>query len=148
VEASKIPVQILAKYSPEQLEEAKDVLLDLRGRNEHVVDTALRLCGEKGWDGESNFDDRTDFRELCRNIALANKEIYETLIQRNETGDSEYDRTERSKPKCKTLKELISTLHKEKAAEWSDASSTIAIHSRILHMLGDIRLDQIDRDFT
>lgn len=143
---------LLSEYWSDEVQAAKDVLLDQRGMNELVVGVAHNLLGtphkqllEQGEDGVNIASYSPEFKSLCRAVALANKEIYDTLIQRNETGDSEYDRQERAKPKSKTLGELIAEYHAEKAGSWADPQSTIAIHNRIIHMLGNIRLDTIDR---
>ena len=103
----------LLEYHKEQTGIAKDVLLDLRGLEEMTVHTAQSLLGITREDGDDvvggiNIDSYgAEFKNLCRAVALANKEIFETLVERNESGDSEYDRKERAKPKCKTLQELI-----------------------------------------
>jgi len=128
------------------LHAANNILLDNRGLEELTVHVAHSLLKERGEDGVNIASYTPEFKSLCRAVALANKEVYSTLIERNETGDSEYDRAERAKPRSKTLKELIATYHAEKESGWRDPASTKAIHNRVVHIMGDIRLNEIDRD--
>lgn len=133
--------ELAVKLQHRMRQEASDNLLDMRGMDKVTVGIASRLS-----EGYVVSKESQEFKNLCRAVALAKKEICDTLIQRTETGDSDYDRQERAKPKSKTLKELITIYHQEKEKTWADPGSTKAIHSRILHMLGDIRLSEIDRE--
>lgn len=132
---------LLARLQHRLRQDASDNLLDMRGMDASTMQIASRLVH-----GQQVDKDSQEFKNLCRAVALANKEMYETMIQRTETGDSDYDRHERTKPKSKTLKDLITIYHKEKEQSWADPASTKAIHSRILHMFGDIPLSEIDRE--
>jgi len=136
---------LLSEIYSDKMDELTNVLLNERGMETLTVHTAHSLLNEQGQDGVNIASYSPEFKSLCRAVALANKEIYDTVIQRNDTGDSDYDRQERSKPKSKTLKELIEEFHAEKERGWADPASTKAIHKRILHMFGNIRLDEIDR---
>jgi integrase len=136
----------------EHLENQRDIcqesLLDARGQDANNTDLALYILRKAGMvppDCEDIPPDTPGFNELCIEAARAQLEIVKTIHQRTTTGDSEYDKAERSKPKSKTLKELIELYWKEKASEWSDPDSTKGIHRKILHIMGDIPLNEIDR---
>lgn len=138
--------QMLAEVWTDQEDLHKHYLLNERGLDEQTVYTALELIGKKPKEEGIYPDEFTpEFKKLCRAVALANKEVYTTILERNETGDSAYDRQERAKPKSKTLKELMAQYVAEKRDSWEDPQSTIAIHNRILHIFGNVRLDSIDR---
>ena len=133
--------KLLLEVQHSMRQEAADRLLDMRGMDESTIRTANRITKQYHVDQDSD-----EFKSLCRAVALANKEICDTLIQRTEMGDSDYDRQERAKPRSKTLKELIDLYQKEHIESWADLTSTKAIHSRILHMFGNLSLADIDRE--
>lgn len=133
--------KLLLDIQQDMQQKAADRLLDMRGMDELTMRTARHIIKQYSVDQESD-----EFKSLCRAVALADREICDTLIQRTATGDSDYDRQERERPRSKTLKELIELYHRENAEGWADPASTKAIHSRILHMLGDHPLADIDRE--
>lgn len=98
----------LTEHFGGEAQTVKDVLLDLRGMDELVVHTAHILLNERGADGVNIASYSPEFKSLCRAVALANKEINNTLIQRNETGDSDYDRAEIARRR--TVEEVLSAL--------------------------------------
>lgn len=98
---------ILGEHYAEALDTKKDILLNARGMEQLTVHTAHSLLQERGQEGVNIASYTPEFKNLCRAVALANKEVYTTLIERNETGDSEYDRQERAKPKSNLLSEAI-----------------------------------------
>ena len=71
-----------------------------------------------------------------------NKIIIEHLKGNYET---DYDNRGKDHRSGGTLKELLYLYHQENESKWKDAASIKAIHNRILHMLGDVPLDEIDR---
>lgn len=86
------------------------------------------------------------YAKLCNELLKASikldRVISEHLLGNYET---DYDAELRNKKKVKTFKELIELYEKEKDKLWKDKSRFLSTHRQLLHIIGDIRLDQIDR---
>lgn len=119
--------KVLTGFYDRKKDETTDTLLDLRGMEESTVYTAYSLLREQPPSDGVNVDSYSaEFKGLCRAVALANKEIFTALQQRNETGDSDYDRAERANPRGITLGTLIDLYQREKAAGWAAQNPSIA----------------------
>ncbi len=88
-----------------------------------------------------------EFDRLCHELLKADIQAEGVVLEHVQGNyETDYDRDLKERKKVKTLKELIDIYQKEKEGGWADPASTKAIHSKILHMFGNIRLSQIDRE--
>lgn len=91
--------------------------------------------------------DSQEFRTLCTELLKASIKADSISLEHLKGNfETDYDVELKQRKNSKTLKELIELYQKEKAEGWVDAASTKAIHSRILHILGNIHLSEIDRE--
>lgn len=60
--------------------------------------------------------------------------------------DTDFDVDRRNRKYSKTLKELIDLYEKDKMETWADPGRIRSMHRQILHILGDIHLDAIERE--
>lgn len=110
---------MLAKMYADGLQSATDALLDHRGTDLQTIIDAKYLLHKAGNDIDPDDDSiiKVDgFKALCREVALANKEIHETVLQRTNTGDSDYDKTERAKPQSHLLSVALRNFVDDKKA--------------------------------
>lgn len=88
-----------------------------------------------------------EFRNLCTELLKASIKADSISLEHLKGNfDTDYDLEQRQRKAGKTLKELIGLYQAEKAPAWADPASTRAIHNRILHILGNVPLSEIDRE--
>lgn len=90
-------------------------------------------------------EDSDKYKELCRELLNVEIQLEETNNAWEQGELTELDREMRQRRSCKTLSELIKQYEAEKLEGWADPSRFQSAHRQILHILGDIRLNTIDR---
>lgn len=90
--------------------------------------------------------DSVEYQKLCNELLKADLRL-RAIISAHINGDyeTEYDVALRDRKKSCTLSELIALYEKDKRDTWADPARFQSSHRQILHILGDIPLDQIDR---
>ncbi|WP_085812555.1 DUF6538 domain-containing protein [Geoanaerobacter pelophilus] len=91
-------------------------------------------------------NDSPEYAKLCNELLKA-KIKADTVNNEHLNGnyDTDYDVERRNRKQSKSLKELIGLYEKDKMDTWSDPSRLQSTHRQILHIIGDIPLDTIDR---
>ena len=90
--------------------------------------------------------DTPDYKLLCDRFLKTEIELNKIIIEHLKGNyETDYDNRGKDHRLGGTLKELLYLYHQENESKWKDAASIKAIHNRILHMLGDVPLDEIDR---
>jgi integrase len=87
-----------------------------------------------------------EYTKLCNEILKTNIRL-DSIITEHLAGnyETEYDKEIRSRRKSKTFRELIELYEKDKKEKWTDKYRLPSIHRQLLHIIGDIALDEIDR---
>ena len=87
-----------------------------------------------------------EYVKICNEFLLSDKRFIET-IREHLLGNYEtsYDIEKRNKTNNLTLQELIDLYEKERSPEWTDKHRIKGIHRQIIHILGDIPLNEINR---
>ena len=135
--------EILHNVSQDQHKELKRIKARDRMHEEPIIKEMAAFYLEKyGIDVDENND---KYRALCRELFRVEMQIDETLSAWQQGEETELDGEMRAKRSCKTLSVLIQQYEDEKLEVWSDPARMQSTHRQILHILGDIRLNKIDR---
>jgi len=90
--------------------------------------------------------DSDAYKKVCNELLKA--DIKATSIIKEHTAgnyDTPYDAELNAKPICMTFSELIAQYEREKSGSWSDASRIKSTHRQLLHIIGNLPLDRIER---
>lgn len=96
--------------------------------------------------GLSTQEGTTEYNRLCNELLKAKIKAESVKVEHLQGNyDTEYDIELRSRKASRTLKELIDLYETEKTPTWSDPARLLSTHRQILHIIGNRRLDTIDR---
>lgn len=148
--------EVLTEHYSGELEQKTEALLDYRGQDHGTMDTALYILRKAGMVDSQEYEPSTlehisGFKELCREVALAERDIYSACLQRSTTGDSDYDKAERLKPKSHTLQEAIKGFISDSSkGQRKRVEKTAKIYECFQVVTGkqDIPLSEIDHELT
>lgn len=90
--------------------------------------------------------DSVEYNKLCNELLKANIRL-DSIINEHLSGnyETDYDVESRTRKKYITLKQLIDLYEKDKKNSWADKVRLPSVHRQILHIIGDIPLNTIDR---
>lgn len=93
--------------------------------------------------------DSNEYKTLCNKLLQARIEAG-TVIREHLAGnyDTDYDIQQKSKKNVLTFKQLIDLYEKDQGAKWADSSRIKAAHRQLFHIIGNKRLDEIDKFVT
>jgi len=87
-----------------------------------------------------------EYNRLCNEMLKAKIKAEAVKLKHLQGNyDTEYDIEQKNRKTSKTLKELIELYETEKMPTWSDPTRLLSTHRQILHIMGNVRLDAIDR---
>lgn len=90
-----------------------------------------------------------EYIKFCNAILAADIRI-NNIVKEHTVGnyETDYDIEQRNKPKYITLKELIELYEKDKGENWKAGDRTKTAHRQILHILGNISINNINRQLA
>ena len=135
--------EILHKVSQDQHKELKRIKARDKMHEEPIIKEMAAFYLEKY--GIAVDENNDKYRALCRELFRVEMQIDETLSAWQQGEETDLDQEMRVKRSCKTLSALIQQYEDEKRESWSDPARMQSAHRQILHILGDIRLNKIDR---
>jgi len=135
--------ELLEQAGQEQAKELKRI----KARNQThelpiIKEMAASYLKKHGIPVEESSD---KYRALCRELFRVEMQIDETINAWQQGEETDLDTEIRQKLSCKKLSALIQQYESEKVASWSDPARMKSTHRQILHLLGDVRLNMIDR---
>jgi len=87
-----------------------------------------------------------EYVKLCNEILRANIQAENIKLEHlNGNYETPYDIEVRNRKKVHTLKGLIDIYQRDKQDSWEDKQRRYSTHRQILHLIGDMPLDKIDR---
>ncbi|MBJ6800161.1 DUF6538 domain-containing protein [Geomonas propionica] len=94
-------------------------------------------------------NDSPEYAKLCNELLKA-KIKADTVNNEHLNGnyDTDYDVERRNRKQSKSLKELIDIYERDKMDTWSSPKRLQSTHRQILHIIGDVPLDAIDREVS
>ena len=88
----------------------------------------------------------TEYTHLCNEMLKAKIKAESVKVEHLKGNyDTDYDVEMKSRKASLTLKEMITLYETEKMPSWSDPARLLSTHRQILHIIGNKRLDTIDR---
>ncbi|MHC1698837.1 MAG: hypothetical protein AB9919_12405 [Geobacteraceae bacterium] len=124
----------------------KDLALRNGKEQDYIIEYVDKCIDKLGLDVDKS---SPEYNRLCNEMLKGTIKIL-TVINEHELGnyDTDYDKELSSKKKFINFKELIELYEKDKNDSWSDPSRLKSTHRQLLHIIGEVPIDKINREVT